>query len=417
MINAISNLYPHPASTTRGLFNYQLFQELAKQESTKVFVPVAACNPMQFGSIRCWGAPTQPANNILVQYIPYLHIPLLGRSLSWRLLAYRLKRQPSLRQASPKGVLLASWLYPDGVAAAELAKTSQQSLWTMVLGTDRFHLKSRRRKAAIMQSSIHTTGYICVSQNIANDLINAGLPANKIHVIRNGVDKTRFQPQAKQDAAQQICQEAPKTKLPNPGRLFLWIGNMEPIKDPLTALRAFAKLKKRDNEKESMMAVGATGAVVCGRGGRGGRGDGKRDAYPTEMVFIGDGSLLPKLRQLASELGVSDSVKFEGRQPHGIIPAWLNFSDGLILSSRSEGMPNAIAEALACGIPVTATDVGACREMLADQPCCQIAAPANAEALADAMQQMLHEADQTERRPTFERTWADMAQEIADLMG
>jgi glycosyltransferase involved in cell wall biosynthesis len=131
--------------------------------------------------------------------------------------------------------------------------------------------------------------------------------------------------------------------------------------------------------------------------------------------MIGDGPLLKQVRKSAGKNGISDRVLFTGIRPHREIPLWLNAADCLMLSSRSEGMPNAIAEALACGCPVAATDVGACREMLAGQPCTRIVPSNNKNAMSAALAEVLQEAEHTDKRPDFERTWTDMAQDILQL--
>jgi teichuronic acid biosynthesis glycosyltransferase TuaC len=122
------------------------------------------------------------------------------------------------------------------------------------------------------------------------------------------------------------------------------------------------------------------------------------------------------LERLASELGIADRVHFVGRRPHSEMPLWLNAASALVLSSKSEGMPNAVVEALACGCPVASTAVGACAEMLVDQPFCQTVPVNDETALAKAIAAMLAESAQTQNRPTFTRTWADMAKEVLSLM-
>ncbi len=140
-----------------------------------------------------------------------------------------------------------------------------------------------------------------------------------------------------------------------------------------------------------------------------------KDQEPS-LVFIGDGSMLSDLKEIAVGLNIVDQVHFLGRRPHDEIPLWLNSAECLLLSSHSEGMPNAIAEALACGCPVVATDVGACKEMLTNQPCCNVIPPNNPKAMAIAIEATLEEAKKTKKRPTFTRTWANMAEEMLRLI-
>lgn len=87
-----------------------------------------------------------------------------------------------------------------------------------------------------------------------------------------------------------------------------------------------------------------------------------REKPEWELVILGDGQLLPELiTQIYSE-GLNDSVRLEGWQDD--LPRWFRESEIFALSSRWEGMPNALIEAMAHGLPVMATDVEGVRELL-----------------------------------------------------
>lgn len=107
------------------------------------------------------------------------------------------------------------------------------------------------------------------------------------------------------------------------------VGSLTPEKDPVTALRSVA-------------------------------------ALPDGLLrLVGDGPLEPALREEAIRLGVTDRVEFTGSvsdvTPH------LEWAHVLILTSLSEGLPGAILEAGAVGIPTVTVDVGGVREAVVDQ--------------------------------------------------
>ena len=81
-----------------------------------------------------------------------------------------------------------------------------------------------------------------------------------------------------------------------------------------------------------------------------------------ELILIGEGNLKGELEELAREHQVQ--VKFLGNVSHDRIPEHLRMADLFVLPSLNEGMSNALLEAMACGLPVIATDTGGCRELI-----------------------------------------------------
>jgi L-malate glycosyltransferase len=81
-----------------------------------------------------------------------------------------------------------------------------------------------------------------------------------------------------------------------------------------------------------------------------------------EFLLIGDGPLRPELERQAAALNLSDQVKFLGERRD--VPSVLASMDMAVLTSDSEGLPNAIVEAMAARLPVVAYDVGGTRELV-----------------------------------------------------
>ncbi len=104
------------------------------------------------------------------------------------------------------------------------------------------------------------------------------------------------------------------------------------------------------------------------------------------LVLVGSGEDETKLRQMATELGVNDMITFAGEHPDP--RPFLSSADVFLLPSRQEGFSNAILEAMACGLPVIATDVGGNAEAIVQNRGGLIVEPENPEALAAAITQM-----------------------------
>ena len=98
-----------------------------------------------------------------------------------------------------------------------------------------------------------------------------------------------------------------------------------------------------------------------------------------------------KLRQLASELGVAERIHFVGWQVD--MPGLLAAADLVVLTSRWEGMPNILLEAMAAARPVVTTEVHGVRELLGSDAQWQITPAANAEAFVAAVAGVVTDAE------------------------
>jgi glycosyltransferase involved in cell wall biosynthesis len=89
-----------------------------------------------------------------------------------------------------------------------------------------------------------------------------------------------------------------------------------------------------------------------------------RDRLETTLVLLGEGPQESALRARAAALGVSESVRFAGYAPQEETPAWYRSADIFALASDFDNSPNVVLEAMACGLPVVATDVGGLRDYI-----------------------------------------------------
>jgi glycosyltransferase involved in cell wall biosynthesis len=133
--------------------------------------------------------------------------------------------------------------------------------------------------------------------------------------------------------------------------VFGFVGRLVPIKDPETLLRAFALVRQR--------------------------------VPKARLHIVGDGELRAAVRDLAATLGFAEAVDLMGwRRDLGAVYGGI---DALVLSSRSEGTPFALIEAMAAGRPVVATDVGGVADILVDGTTGLLVPARDPAALADAM--------------------------------
>jgi glycosyltransferase involved in cell wall biosynthesis len=125
-------------------------------------------------------------------------------------------------------------------------------------------------------------------------------------------------------------------------------------------------------------------------------------AHPScRLLVIGEGTLLPELRQRARDQGEENRVSFLGSVPRHELVDWYSAADVFVLPSFSEGCSRVCREALACGTPIVATDVGGTREIIREFEC-GIAVPVrDSQAIAKAVTMFLN--GQGEFLPNRER--------------
>lgn len=237
------------------------------------------------------------------------------------------------------------------VLARALAGPSLPLPLALRLGTHLGGVRGARRSAGdCLRGAFYrrADAVIAVSQAMADDLVpRMGLPSNRVRVIRNPVVTPAL--------ADLAAAPSPHPWLEEGVPVVVGMGRFTRQKDFPTLLQAFARL--------------------CGH-------------TPARLVLLGDGTGRAVCTQLAHELGIADRVLLPG---FAINPyAWLARARLFVLSSRWEGSPNALAEALALGVPCVATDcLSGPRELLAEGRYGALVPVGDAPGLADAMRATL----------------------------
>lgn len=112
--------------------------------------------------------------------------------------------------------------------------------------------------------------------------------------------------------------------------------------------------------------------------------------YPRlKLVCIGDGPQRDRLAGLANRVGRADAVLPAGDIPPEDVPRYLQASDFFVLPSHSEGLPQAVLEAMNCGLPIVATRVGGVPEAVIDGQTGLLVDAKDVGQLGDAMERMI----------------------------
>ncbi len=113
------------------------------------------------------------------------------------------------------------------------------------------------------------------------------------------------------------------------------------------------------------------------------------------LLLVGDGKNRPQLERIAMELDIEDSIAFLGMRNDTV--TLLQRSWGFVLPSRWEGMPNALLEAMACGLPCIATRVSGSEDIIVDGANGLLVEPEDPVALAEALRRLIEDGDLAER--------------------
>ena len=264
-------------------------------------------------------SPEMPA-----QVLEYFSLPGLTRWFNGRLLAHAL--EPAVARRRPD-VILAYRVYPDGYAAVAVGKRLGIPAVISSRGSDLRKIPARGLARHDTIAAVRRAdAVLCVSEDLAR--IARQLGGASVHLVRNGVNREIFHPVEQAQARQEVG-------FPAGQRLVVFVGNLIPLKNVPILLEALAILH---NAGETWHAA-----------------------------LIGEGHLEPELRHLAGQLGIADRVQFLGARPPRQVAAWLNAADAFCLPSESEGLPNVVIEALACGRTVVGSDAGGIPELLAGE--------------------------------------------------
>lgn len=152
----------------------------------------------------------------------------------------------------------------------------------------------------------------------------------KLKVIPPGVDTSHFYPISSDEAKQYIGLQ------PN-DRMVLFVGRIEPLKGVDTLIRAMACLKLKDQGRPVHLAIIG----------------GEPDASPQEMT-----AEMARLQQLCDDLCMGKMVVFLGRRGQDTLPYYYSAAEVVVMPSHYESFGMVALEAMACGTPVIASDIG-----------------------------------------------------------
>ena len=194
-----------------------------------------------------------------------------------------------------------------------------------------------------------------VSRPLAERLRAERVPADRLFCVPNGFAPIPMLPRADARAA---------LGLPADARVVGWVGRLSREKGPDVALRALAAL-------------------------------GRRGDHSTLLAIVGEGREAEKLGAQAQEAGLTIRLRWVGLRPRAA--EVLRAFDAFLLSSRTEGTPITLLEAMAAGVPIVATRVGGVPDVVSSEEALLVASE-DADAMATALETIAQDPEAARRR-------------------
>lgn len=377
-----TTLFPSRGYPTHGLFVRARTAAVATLCDVEVVVPLPWAPPLLRGDRvrRLKMAPASDTSGALKVHHPrFFSLPgeWASRKPAWIAHgAWPVVR--SLAARAPFDVVDAHFAHPDGAAAARLAARLGIPFTITLRGSDIHRDLARREMRPLLLDTLdRATAVIAVAKPLADAVLEAGVRAEKVHVIENGVDSSLFQPRDRKLARREIG-------APVEGALVLAVGSLVPVKGFDLLLRAFAPL--RDHAR---------------------------------LWIVGEGTGRSDLESLAVALGIHDRVTFVGAVPQERLPAYYAAADTLCLSSRNEGCPNVVLESLATGTPVVATSVGHIPSLVREGANGRLVTPEDVSALTRGLVAQIQAplSPQAVRFTVADLSWESVARRVVDVLG
>lgn len=348
----LTTLYPNAAMPTHATFVENRLRRIVAtgRVSARVIAPVPwfPLTWKMFGSYaRFASVPrAEERHGIAISHPRFLTIPSRP---TWQPCAYFRTAKAEVARVRGTGwdfdVIDCHYLYPDGVAAARLGKVLGKPVVVSCRGSDLNLIADLpAQRAQILAAMDGIDQLITVSAALGDRAKALGFDPARIHVLRNGVDDQVFQP---------VDGSAWRQMAGNASSVIVSVGNLIPAKGHHLVIRALPKLP---------------GA---------------------HLLIAGQGPEHGALLTLAAELGVAERVQLVGTMPQEELKALYSAADVLVLASEREGWPNVLLEAMACGTPVVATNVGGIPEIVTAPVAGRIVPERTADALADGLRDLL----------------------------
>jgi teichuronic acid biosynthesis glycosyltransferase TuaC len=382
-ILTLSTAFPRPGEEGLGTFVRSRLQHVAKLMSVKAVAPVPILDYAARGQKRTAVPERRRDGAIEVFYPRWLYPPYGGVWNAGFLAARLLPFLRRLRVEYPFDVIDSHFGHPEGIAAGLLSGALGTPFTITLRGNETMHAESAGRRRAMQWAFRRAARIVTVSERLRQFAIGMGAEASRVRTIPNGIDTELFYPR-------DYAATRARLGMPMDRPAILSAGYLIERKGHHRVIGALAELRRQGSAAE-LWVVGGPGR---------------------------EGQFEARIHDAVKQHGVAGAVHFTGTVPAAAMAEYMSAADVFCLASSREGWPNVAHEALGCGAPVVASDVGGVEDMIPSDDYGIVVPAADNAALTAALGKALKTRWDRRRIAAWgaARSWTQVAAETAEVL-
>lgn len=249
-----------------------------------------------------------------------------------------------------------------------------EAIWSHDLDRAESAETYQRRRDTDTRCMLAADAVITLSESMREEIVGRGVPAERVHVVPNGVDSTSFAPRARRaDLA---------------------------VEYGLTGRFVFGYVSNLDHHREGQELLVDAAVSLRARG------------VDAVALIVGDGSRRAEIEAHAAAVGAGEAVVFTGRVPHDRVLDHYALMDVFVVPRVDERAARLVTplkpfEAMAAGLPVLVSDLPALTEIIGDGRRGESFAAGDADALTDALEHLAEDPIRREHLATAGRGWVE----------
>jgi len=401
--------YPNPTQPTYGIFVQRRLAAIHQTHPLHVVAPIPVCPPLRRRPFAELNNEPSHACEPPVFWPSMFYLPGMLKHLDAQFYADAFARHwhENERLASID-VVDAHFVWPDGVGAWRVAQQRRIPFVCTIRGKLVSQARHPARRRQIVEMLCGADRLIAVSQALADLARTVAGQQLDVTVIPNGIDADVFYYEpGKRQHADRVTTHSPtdgcssnlSTRLPDQwdaaSRHVVSVGHLQALKGFHLLVEIWPTIRRRCGDVQ-LVLIGGT---------------------------VGEAAYEARLRQQIDDTntaigGPIPAIICTGRVEPNRLRTLLNAADVFALASTSEGWCNSIAEALACGCPVVATDVGGNREQVTSPDFGALVSLGDRDALTNAISAALQRDWDRPAIAEFgrRRNWSDVAAQCVDVL-